>query len=268
MAPYQLMAQRTQPAERSILFSSCTNPFSGIYAAVKQRHLFLFATSLAAILSELLPVFLANVFFSLAQTIRTATACAALSSIILGLLIAVLVASFFVKWPPMPVDPRSIAGTLYYVSQSHMLDNGDLDGVSGLDGSERERRVREKVRRYFYGVLVGGSWRRLGVDCDSLGPGEGVDTAYHGVGGGVMSGGLAEGHDGRVDERGGEYFADVSRDSRSAGTDEAPVLHEPDEGLLASGRNGYGSFLGPGPDTGHGTLHDTMPPSMMYGRDN
>ena len=26
---------------------------------------------------------------------------------------------------------------LYYVSQSHMLDGGDLDGVSSMDGRER-----------------------------------------------------------------------------------------------------------------------------------
>ena len=88
-----------------------------------------------------------------------------------------------------------------------------------------------------------------------------------------MSGGLAEGHDGGMDDGGGGGggHADVSRDSRS-GSDEAPVLHEHDEGLLASGRNGYGSFSGPGTSTlrggGHGTLYDTMPPSMMYGRDN
>ncbi|KAM7193860.1 Zonadhesin [Rhypophila sp. PSN 637] len=232
MAPYQAMALRTQPPERSILLSPCTNPFSGLYSALKQRHPFLFATSLAAILSELLPVFLANVFFSLSQTSRTATACASIASIILGLSILVLVSSFFVKWPPMPVDPRSIAGMMYYVSLSHMLAGqqdghdarrSDFEGMSELNGHEREKRVREKGRRYFYGVLVGGSWRRLGVDCDlGTGPVTGVgpsglghtglglsggynegyagppmvDTSYYGVGGvagGLMSGGLAEG---------------------------------------------------------------------------
>lgn len=251
MAPYQAMALATQPPSRSILLSPCTNPFSGLYSSIKQRHPFLFATSLAAILSELLPVFLANVFFSLSQTNKTATACASISSIILGLSIVVLVSSFFVKWPPMPVDPRSIAGMMYYVSLSHMLDSGDFEGVSGMDGKERERRIEEKGRRYFYGVLVGGSWRRLGVDCDLGGPataagmgyapGHGgmgtrgmteVDTAYHGAGGvagGVMSGGLAEGGRPGTDHTGAgagdgsgsggflSHGRSVSRDSRSAG---------------------------------------------------
>ncbi|KAM7222499.1 Zonadhesin [Rhypophila decipiens] len=250
MAPYQAMALRTQPPERSILLSPCTNPFSGLYSALKQRHPFLFATSLAAILSEFLPVFLANLFFSLSQTTRTATACASIASIILGLSILVLVSSFFVKWPPMPVDPRSIAGMMYYVSLSHMLagqQNGhdagrsDFEGISELNGTEREKRVREKGRRYFYGVLVGGSWRRLGVDCDlgtgpvtgvgpsglghtGLGPAGGynagyagppmVDTSYYGVGGvagGLMSGGLAEG--GRPPEMG-----TISEEGEAAGS--------------------------------------------------
>ncbi|KAM7194051.1 hypothetical protein V8F20_008147 [Naviculisporaceae sp. PSN 640] len=253
MAPYQSMALATQPPSRSILLSPCTNPFSGLYSSIKQRHLFLFATSFAAILSELLPVFLANVFFSLSQTNKTATACASISSIILGLSILVLVYSFFVKWPPMPVDPRSIAGVMYYISLSHMLDSGDFAGVSEMDGKERERWIEEKGRRYFYGVLVGGSWRRLGVDCDLGGPatatGMGyntghhlggmteVDTAYHGIGGvagGLMSGGLAEG--GKPETGTGTGGADgsgtgtgsgsggflshgrsISRDSRSAG---------------------------------------------------
>ncbi|KAK3330035.1 hypothetical protein B0H66DRAFT_43441 [Apodospora peruviana] len=209
MTPYQLMSLRTQPAERSILFSSSTNAFSGIWAAVKQGHVFLFATSLAAILSEFLPVFLSNIFFNLAQTSSAATACTVISAVTLGLLIIVLVWSFFVRWPPMPVDPRSIAGTLYYVSQSHMLE--DMDGVSTLGGRARAHRIKEMGRRYFYGVLVGGSWRRLGVDCD-LGPSENVDTAYHSTTG-------------------------LSR------VDEAPVLHEHDEGaMMRHGLvQGYGS---------------------------
>lgn len=179
MTPYQLIARRTQPAERSILFSPSTNPFSGIYAAVKHRHIFLFAVSFAAILSEFLPVLLSNIPFSLSQTYTAATACAVMSAIFLGILLLVLIASFFIRYPPMPVDPRSIAGAMYYVSQSQMLN--EFEGVSQLDGKEREYRVKILGRRYFYGVLVGGSSRRMGVDYDS-GPSENVTTSYRGAG--------------------------------------------------------------------------------------
>jgi hypothetical protein len=179
MVPYTLMAQRTQPASRSILFTPSTNPFSGLYSAIKHRHLFLLSVSVAAILSEFLPVVLSNVPFNLAQTRTAATVCAALSVLFLGVMLSVLAWSFFMRYPPMPVDPRCIAGMLYYVSQSPLLLE-EMEGVSVLNGKEREARVAQAGRRYFYGVLAGGSWRRLGVDCDA-GPGPDVITAYQGA---------------------------------------------------------------------------------------
>ncbi|KXX79437.1 Zonadhesin [Madurella mycetomatis] len=198
MIPFTLMAQRTQPASRSILFSPSTNPFSGVYSSIKHRHAFLLAVSIAAILSEFLPVILSNVPFNLAQTGTAATVCAVLSAIFLCVMLAVLAWSFFVRYPPMPVDPRCIAGVMYYVSQSQtMLE--DMEGVSVLDGKERERRVMEAGRRYFYGVLAGGSWRRMGVDCDAGPEGE-VMTAYQGAQGEVWGDPSAQARLPRIDE--------------------------------------------------------------------
>lgn len=185
MAPYQLMATKTQPAIHSILFSPNTNPFSGIWSAIKHRHAFLGAVSGAAILSEFLPVILSNVPFNLAQTQTAATVCAVLSCVFLILMISTLVWSFFIRYPPMPVDPRCIAGLLYYVSRSRMVvEERDFQGLSRLDRQERELRIRELGRRYFYGVLAGSSERRLGVDCDAgtLGEGMHVSTEYKGAG--------------------------------------------------------------------------------------
>jgi len=200
MTPYQMMSQRPQPAERSILVSPCTNPFSGVYAAARQRQPFSLAVSLVAALSEFLPLLLSNVPFGLTQTGAAATACATLAAVVLGLMQITAVASFAVRWPPMPVDPRSIAGSMYYVAHwesSHgimmLLDDHLVEGgVSTLDGKERGRRVRELGRRYYYGLLAGGSWRRRGVDCDLAGRGGGgtaggdimVATAYTGASGG------------------------------------------------------------------------------------
>ncbi|KAL2271340.1 hypothetical protein VTJ83DRAFT_711 [Remersonia thermophila] len=166
MNPFLLLSKQTRPARPSILFTPATNPFSGLYAGIRHRQVFLSFVSLAGVLSEFLPVLLANVPFNLAQTGAVATACAVLSCIFLGTMIAVLAGSFFVRYPPMPVDPRSVAGLMWYVSRSEAL-LVDLEGVSLLNGKERERRVCEKGRRYYYGVLpVAGSSRRLGVECD------------------------------------------------------------------------------------------------------
>ncbi|KAK4171031.1 hypothetical protein QBC36DRAFT_305580 [Triangularia setosa] len=177
MTPFQLMALATQPAARSILFSPTTNPFSGLYTAVKNRHIFLLAVSAAAIMSEFLPVLLSNVPFSLYQTSAAATACAVLSCIFLAVMLAVLGWSFCIRYPPMPADPRSIAGMMYYISQSRTL-LADLEGISGMNGTARRKRVEENGRRYYYGVLPvsvrrDGLWesqdinqRRLGVEVE------------------------------------------------------------------------------------------------------
>ncbi|KAL2255098.1 hypothetical protein VTK26DRAFT_4117 [Humicola hyalothermophila] len=65
-------------------------------------------------MSELLPVLLANVPFNLAQTRAAATVCAVLSCVLLGVMLAVLGWSLWVRYPPMPVDPRCVAGALWY----------------------------------------------------------------------------------------------------------------------------------------------------------
>ncbi|KAL2132602.1 hypothetical protein VTI74DRAFT_3592 [Chaetomium olivicolor] len=181
MTPYLLLSQRTQPPTNSILFTLSTNPFSGLYASLRQHHNpFLFCVSVAAILSEFLPVILSNVPFNLAQTGTAATVCAVLSCLFLGFMLAVLIGSFWVRYPPMPVDPRCVAGLMWYVSKSSMLD--DFAGVSELDGKEREQRVKEMGKRYFYGVLLGeGESTRLGVDSDAGGGEDGME--YRGAGG-------------------------------------------------------------------------------------
>ena len=179
MTPFHLLSLRTQAPDDSILFTPSTNPFSGFYSSLRHRQPFLLCVSVAAVLSEFLPVLLSNVPFNLAQTSTAATVCAVLSCIFLGFMLLVLGASFFVRYPPMPVDPRCVAGLMWYVSKSAMLD--DFDGVSVLAGKERERLVKEKGRRYFYGVLAGdGEGRRLGVDYDSGGVGE-AGTEYQGA---------------------------------------------------------------------------------------
>ncbi|EAQ93095.1 hypothetical protein CHGG_01330 [Chaetomium globosum CBS 148.51] len=180
MTPFHLLSQRTQPPGRSILFVPPTNPFSGIYSATQHRQPFLLAVSLAAAFSEFLPVVLSNVPFNLAQTGTAATVCAVLSCVALGLLIAVLGASFAVRYPPMPVDPRCVAGLMWYVARSGMV--ADFGGVSRLSGEEREKRVKGMGRRYFYGVLEGdGEGVRLGVDCD-VGVGGEEEMGYRGAG--------------------------------------------------------------------------------------
>jgi hypothetical protein len=175
------MAERSQPAEKSILLSRPTNAFYGIYVAIQQRHAFYIITCLMAILSEFLPILLTNIPYNLAQTLESHDVCTYLSLGILSIMILTLAGSFFMRWPAMPVDPRTVAGALWYVCESRMLD--DFDGMALLNARDRERRVKQLGKRYYYGGLLtapgGASSGRMGVDAD-LGPSDQVVTAYLG----------------------------------------------------------------------------------------
>ncbi|KAI1636214.1 hypothetical protein F4809DRAFT_663063 [Biscogniauxia mediterranea] len=73
-------------------------------------------------------------------------------------MILVVACSFFVRWPHrMPVDPSTIAGAMYYVCDSYMLDS--LSGLSVLEKKERDRRVNAMGLRYEFGEMRGVSGR-------------------------------------------------------------------------------------------------------------
>ncbi|OLN81040.1 hypothetical protein CCHL11_09410 [Colletotrichum chlorophyti] len=174
ISPYYHMGRRPQPPENSILLSRPTNSFYGIYAAVVQGDIILMLAALMSILAEFLPILLANVPYNLTQTLKSHDVCAIMSATILGLMALTIVASFFIKWPEMPADPRSIAGAMYYVNESRMLE--DFEGLSKLNSKDREQKVKELGRRYFYGSVTGNQGRRMGVESvESV-----EDTAYTG----------------------------------------------------------------------------------------
>lgn len=171
MSPYLQLSSKMLPAERSVLLSPPTNAFYGTYSAVRQRNLFLGVVSFTAILGELcLPVTLSLVPFSLVETYKTQLVCAWLSISILCLMILVLVSSFFITWPHMPVDPRTVAGAMFYVCDSWMLET--LQGMSTMAKKDRDLDVRYLRLRYRYGCIKGAVRKeeRMGVDvCNDAG---------------------------------------------------------------------------------------------------
>jgi len=164
-APFLQMSKRLQPAANSILLTRPTNAFSGIYAAARQRNLLFLATALMAVAAELLPILLANVPFALTLTLATAEACTRAALAVLAAMVLLLVASLFVRWPHMPVDPRTVAGAAYYVAGSGMLRELAGRGLSTLERRERDRLVEEMGRRYVYQRVKSSSGRsRVVVD--------------------------------------------------------------------------------------------------------
>ncbi|GJC94529.1 hypothetical protein ColKHC_03355 [Colletotrichum higginsianum] len=213
ISPYYHMGRRSQQPESSILITRPTNSFYGLYAAIMEGNIVLLLAAFMAILAEFLPILLTNIPYNLTQTLVTHNICALTSVSILALMIAALVASLFVRWPEMPVDPRSIAGALYYVNESRMLE--DFEGFSKLDSKEREKRVRELGRRYFYGVITGKHGRRMGVESvESV-----EDTAYTG-GHWFLPQVQTDHHDEEVSEHGENSDGDPEPERHEAGHQE------------------------------------------------
>ncbi|KAK4173623.1 hypothetical protein QBC36DRAFT_359459 [Triangularia setosa] len=163
LSPYHLMSHSPRPAQQSITLSPPMNAFSGIWSAVKCRHIFLIIVAATAILAEFLPILLNNVPFRVTQTWIASRVCTWLAVAIMAIMWLVVVASFFIKWPHMPVDPGTIAGAMYYVCDSWML--WSLEGLSQVPKEERDRKVRDMGMQYAFGNVVGQSGKkRVGVD--------------------------------------------------------------------------------------------------------
>ncbi|RBQ72635.1 hypothetical protein FVER14953_10343 [Fusarium verticillioides] len=152
VVPYQVMSHGPQSASNSVLLTRPTNPFSGFWSAVKHGQIFPGLVALMAIFSEFMPILLANIPYSLSQVRVSHDICARLSVGILALMAITILLSFIVRWPDMPVDPRSIAGAMYYVSESNMVDH--FSGMADMDGEERKQRIRELGGTYLYGELT------------------------------------------------------------------------------------------------------------------
>ncbi|RSL95949.1 hypothetical protein CEP52_011775 [Fusarium oligoseptatum] len=200
--PYQVMSRGAQTAANSVLLTRPTNGVSGFWSAIKHGQLFAAIVAVMNILSEFMPILLSNIPYSLSQVRIAHDICTQLSVGILSAMALTIISSFVVPWPDMPVDPRSVAGAMYYVSESVMVDH--FSGMASMDNKERERRIRELGGTYMYGELTTRTGeKRPAVEWDDRTLGiiptapqhpmegvhvredthvrmEGVDTAYHG----------------------------------------------------------------------------------------
>lgn len=132
-------------------------------SAVRQRQVFLIMVAGTAVLAEFMPILLGNVPFRVTQTWTASRTCTWMAVGILSLMWLVVVGSFFIRWPHLPVDPSTIAGAMYYVCDSWMLES--LEGLSMLDKEERDQRVAGLGLKFRFGDMVGVSGRRrIGVD--------------------------------------------------------------------------------------------------------
>ncbi|KAK4450486.1 hypothetical protein QBC34DRAFT_493767 [Podospora aff. communis PSN243] len=160
--PFLVLSSRRASAKKTreaIDYRPPTNAFSGMLEGIRQRDILLFvAAFMAAVADVFLPMLLSNIPYSLTQTVKTHRYCSNAALAVLGSMVVVLVGSMaFVRWPHMPVDPRTVAGMAYYVADSEELRGEVMARVSGEDGGTG--------KGYFYGRVVGSNGRaRMVID--------------------------------------------------------------------------------------------------------
>ncbi|KAI1758059.1 hypothetical protein F4782DRAFT_476279 [Xylaria castorea] len=165
LSTYRRMARSPRTAQHSIAISPPTNSFSGFRSAILERDIFLGVVSVAGILSEFLPILLSNVPYQVTQTLDVHLVSTWISVGIMGVMVFIILGSFFVRWPPFPVDSRTIAGAAFYVCDSRLLHSMISSTVT------RPQRPNENLsdpqEKYTFGEITGVSgMRRIGVDID------------------------------------------------------------------------------------------------------
>ncbi|KAB5577822.1 hypothetical protein GE09DRAFT_1280312 [Coniochaeta sp. 2T2.1] len=163
VSPYHLLGKSPQYAGDSILLSPSLHAVTGIWSAIRRRHWFLVVVAAVSIMSEFMPILLNNVPMRITQNFFTHMICTWTAVGVLCIMWLVVVGSFFIRWPHMPVDPTTVAGSMYYVCDSWMLYS--FEGLSTLKKRDRDWKVGEMGLKYEYGDIQGVSGlRRYGVD--------------------------------------------------------------------------------------------------------
>ncbi|KAI1374812.1 hypothetical protein F4677DRAFT_461244 [Hypoxylon crocopeplum] len=150
VSPHRILAASLQIARNSVLLELAIDAFTGVWAGIRRRDFYLATVAVSIITSNFLPIILGNIPSALVHTHIAHEICAWIAVALLSLMMMVLIGSFFVSWPNMPVDPGTIAGSLYYLD-STIIKN--FEGPSTLEPKERDSKVREMDLLYTFGQL-------------------------------------------------------------------------------------------------------------------
>lgn len=153
LSPFQMLARGPADAHHSILLTPPLDAFTGLWAGVRRKDGFLVAVAWCTVMSQFLPILLANVPATTVQTRTTNLVCSWMAVAVLGSMIMVLTGSFFVRWPQMPADPSTIIGMMYYVCDSPLIES--FEGLSMLEEKERDRKVQMMQSTYALGEIRG-----------------------------------------------------------------------------------------------------------------
>ncbi|KAK0613186.1 hypothetical protein B0T14DRAFT_436365 [Immersiella caudata] len=144
------------------LHAPSTNVFEGFWFSLRHRNFRVGAVALSGIITKFAPVLLSNIPFQMSKTWISHEICTWLSVVVLGYGAIVLLVQMFLfnacrearnTKAHLPVDPRTLAGRMYYVGDSRMLR--DFERLSMLGQKHRDERVAKMGRGYRYGLIRG-----------------------------------------------------------------------------------------------------------------
>lgn len=169
LAPFQRLLHGSSHPNDSILVPIWTSPFAAIIPSLRRGHFFVALICFVSLLSEFLPICLANISFSPAITKKTYEVC---NNITMGVLILMVGCILFLIGRPMrgrllPRSPATVASVGVYLAgrESEWVGDGHgglmdgLEGASLMERRERDEFVREKGVLYAMGVVDGDGLR-------------------------------------------------------------------------------------------------------------
>jgi fluoride exporter len=166
MEPFRRLLLGGATAEDSILVPGWTSPFYAIIPSLRRRHFLVAQICFISILSEFLPIILANIAFSPAMTEEAYFTCTYLAMIILTLMligITILIFRPRHRLRPLPRKPTTLASVLLYITNSGEFKEqcmlGSMQSLSVLDQWERDECIKEFRSRYTMGLVAGNDLR-------------------------------------------------------------------------------------------------------------
>lgn len=109
--------------------------------------------------ADFLPIFLSNIPYNMTQLYVVYVDCYYVSIAIMSAMVALVVASFFVRWTKLPTNPTTVAGAMYYVVDSNLLrelaDRGEDDDEDSAEEPRKPGLVMSKGVSVRCGLMKG-----------------------------------------------------------------------------------------------------------------
>jgi len=162
---HQLLLGHAKPTD-SILAPLHMSPLTALAPSIRRRHFVVALVSLVSLLTEFLPITLANIPFSDTQIKEAYDICNYIAMAILFLMLVSLTILIFRRrynLRDLPRLPTTLASILLYITNSggeegwNMMNS--LQGLSTVSAKERDARIMGYGKLYAMGLVESGDLR-------------------------------------------------------------------------------------------------------------